>query len=341
MFKSTSSTVSLRRWVALTAVLGASVTVMGAQALSSSSASSATQSTPVVQVPSLNVQAPSTNDAGTPQFSSSSAENNADAATGGQTVASLNPMPVDFAKEMQYGGGRRRYGSPRYRGSNTNSDGSPKYMFYAGVGLAQPSGNTFKYFTPSWGLQVGGGRQFNRHFAVPIEFDYDAMGLTTAAISDQAYIYTGDSDASDNDIGANAHVWSFSVDPRYTLFGATGDGFGMYALVDVGFYHKVTNFTTPEEEESYYGIYEVNANFDHYTSNAPGFGAGVGFTYKFSHFSNEQLYGEGRYIFVDNSQRTGYTAADAAAGLAYSGSDFFPANSNRTTYFPIKFGIRF
>jgi hypothetical protein len=219
-------------------------------------------------------------------------------------------------------------------------------MFYGGVGLAQPSGNTWKYFTPSWGLQVGGGRQFSYHFAIPVEFDWDRMGLTTQAISNEAYIYTGDPNAADNQIDANAHVWSFSIDPRYTLFGARGDGFGMYALIDAGFYHKVTNFTTPQEEEyceGFYGcgIYDIDTDFAHYTSNAPGFGLGVGFTYKLSHFSNERLYGEARYIFMDNSQRIGYTAADAAANVPYSGSDFFPANSNRTTYFPIKFGIQF
>ena len=129
------------------------------------------------------------------------------------------------------------------------------------------------------------------------------------------------------------------------MFGATGEGLGVYVMGDVCFYHKVTNFTLPSDEEycSYYGcgVYEINANIDHYTSNAPGFGLGVGFTYKFSHFSNERLYAEGRYVFIDNSQRSGYTAQDAVDGVTYTGTNFFPANSNRTTYFPIKFGIQF
>jgi len=123
-------------------------------------------------------------------------------------------------------------------------------------------------------------------------------------------------------------------------------------LADVGFYHKVTNFTAPQEAEyydPYYGpqFVEVQGIFDHYTSNAPGFGGGIGATYKFSHFSNERFYAEARYVFIDNSQRQGLTAAYLAAQLAlnanyiYPGNNAFPANSNRTTYIPVKFGLQF
>lgn len=347
MLKSSSPVDFMRRSLALTAILCASVTVMAAQAVSQSTTQTDAQSTAAVQTQELlTVQTPAIDTSGDALFSSSSAENAAAGPVSGtQQQASLKALP-NLAEEMQYGGGRRRYGSPRYRGNNTNADGSSKYMFYAGAGFEQPDGNTWKYFTPSWGFQIGGGRQFSAHFAVPIEFDYDHFGLTRQAISNQAYIYTGDSNAADNGIDANMHVWSFSLDPRYTVLGSTSDGLGMYLLADVGFYHKVTSFTAPSEEEycdPYYGcgIYEINSNFDHYTSNAPGFGAGIGFTYKFSHFSSERLYGEARYVFIDNSQRTGYNVADAVANVPYSGSDFFPANSNRTTYIPIKFGVRF
>ena len=79
---------------------------------------------------------------------------------------------------------------------------------------------------------------------------------------------------------------------------------------------------------------------DHYTSNAPGFNAGFGLTYKFSRFSNERFYGEVRYVFMDNSYRPGVTVNPNVAST-YLDTNDFPANSNRTTYFPIKFGIRF
>jgi hypothetical protein len=49
---------------------------------------------------------------------------------------------------------------------------------------------------------------------------------------------------------------------------------------------------------------------------------------------------EARYVFMANQARTGYTAANVAT-TSYDGYDAYPANSHRTTYVPIKFGIRF
>jgi len=327
----------VRRSFTLAAICGASVAVMSAQ----NSQPSAQSSQPVAQT----VTAPLVNfkmlalDSSLDAVSSSSSSTTDDEAS----VVTADPLHLNA---MQYNG-RRRYGRPRYRGGNTNPDGSSKWIFYGGGGLSQPTGNTWKYFTPSWGLQIGGGRQFSAHFAVPVEFDYDHFGLTGQTLRNQSTLYFGDPNPADNGLDANAHTWSFSIDPTYTLFnGVTGDGFGLYVVGDVGFYHKVTNFTIPQEEEycdPYYGIcepIEVQGTFDHYTSNAPGFGGGFGITYKFSHFSNERLYGEARYVFVANSQRQGFTAANENT-TTYNGWNFFPANSNRTTYLPIKFGIRF
>jgi hypothetical protein len=295
--------------------------------------------------------------AATPQpLYSSSADQNAP-----DTEASLNPAGgVNFANYMQYGGGqRRRYGAPRYRGNNTNADGSPKWTGYAGVGLAQPVGNTWKYDTPSWAFQVGFGRQFSRHFAVPIEFAWDNFGLTKATLDNQFNLYNNQITYICNQdpagcaanglttfssLDGNAHVWSFSLQPTYTIY--SGEGLGAYVLGGVGFFHKVTNFTTPEAEEycDYYGFcgeYEANAVVDHYTSNAPGVDAGIGFTYKFSKFSNERLYAEARYVVIFNSQRTGVNINTPVNATTVNIADEYAPNSNRTTYFPIKFGIRF
>jgi len=336
----------VRRSLTLAAICGASVAAMSAQSSQTQSdaisqPAAATQATPV----DFRVFSPrAIDDAVSSSSSSSSSGDDADIAT---NMASVTADPLHL-NAMQYNG-RRRYGRPRYRGGNTNPDGSNKWIFYGGAGLSQPVGNTWKYFTPSYGIQIGGGRQFNAHFAVPIEFDYDHLGLSKQAISDQAFIYTGDYNAADNGLDANAHVWSFSVDPTYTFFnGTNSDGFGAYVLADVGFYHKVTNFTAPTQEEfcDFIGFcepVEVQGTFDHYTSNAPGFGAGIGVTYKFSHFSNERFYAEARYVFIDNSQRVGLTAQELAQNpnIDFNGNNLFPANSNRTTLIPVKFGIRF
>ena len=95
----------------------------------------------------------------------------------------------------------------------------------------------------------------------------------------------------------------------------------------------------------FYGCYQYQANqiIDHYTSNAPGVNGGVGLTYKFSKFSNQRFYIEARYVVVFNKQRVGLTAfnVNSSFGQSYTGTNFYPANSNRTTYIPIKVGIRF
>ena len=51
---------------------------------------------------------------------------------------------------------------------------------------------------------------------------------------------------------------------------------------------------------------------------------------------------EGRYVFVDNTQKTGVTVYSSATTLnTYNGTNFYPANSNKTTYPIAKAGIRF
>jgi len=267
----------------------------------------------------------------------------------------MNVKPFDFLNAMQYGSGSRR-GAPRYRGGNSNADGSNKWIFFGGAGLTSPVGNTHHYFTDSWGFQAGGGRQFSKKFAVPVQFDYDNFGMTGQTIANQEALYAilvqqfnnanpGAGAVAPNPLDGNMHVWSFTVDPTETF--AQGDTWGAYAVEGVGFYHKVSNFLTPETEtfiDPIFGPESFTANeiIDHYTSNAVGFNAGLGVTYKFSKFSNERFYGEVRYVFVDNSKRTGITLANANSNPNnYLVANDFPANSNRTGYFPIKFGIRF
>jgi hypothetical protein len=335
----------VRRPLVLAAVLGASVAAMGAQVSSGNSISTADNPDVVSSAngsgtqtePTLNLNLPAV-DAQPVTFSSSSSENE----------IALNAAHFNFADAMQYGGGRR-YGKPRYRGGNSNADGSSKWAFLAGVGLAQPVGNTYHYLTPSWGLQLGGGRNFNKNLSLLAQFDYDRFGLNARTLSNQSYIYFGDLNAADNGLDANSHIWSFTIDPTYNI--AVSEGLGAYVVVGAGFYHKVANFTLPatgEQCDPYYGCYyyTANQNIDHYSSNAPGFNGGIGFTYKFSRFANERFYGEVRYVVMLNSQRQGCTAANygtsaCSASNNYANYNLYPANSNRTTYLPIKFGIRF
>lgn len=255
-------------------------------------------------------------------------------------VASNATEPFHFLNAMQYGGGRQRYGRPRYRGGNTNADGSPKYDFYVGGGFGMPIGDQFNYATTGWGFHGGGGRMFNKMVGVNLEFSYDHFGLTNSTLDQQSDYYFGDPTNS-NGLGGNTHVWSFSLQPIVNL--RSGEGIGAYITGGVGFYHKVTNFTLPQEEEycdPYYGcgVYEAPANVDHYTSNAPGFDGGFGMTYKFSRFASERLYAEVRYVYMANQYKAGITTANSAS---YTGFNYFPQNSQHTSYIPVKFGLRF
>jgi hypothetical protein len=313
---------------------------------------------------SVAVNAQTTNDTGTassttlntalPAYSSSADESVAPA----NTNLALNVKPFNFVNAMQYGSGGRS-GAPRYRGGNTNADGSNRWVFEAGVGLTVPVQDTSTYLKPSYALGGGFGRQWSKRFAALLQFDWDNFGFQNSTLTNQLALYNkfigycNTSTACDGgtpiptiaSLGGSSHVWSFTVNPMYTI--KSGEGLGVYVVGGAGFYHKTANFTTPSSGvycDPYYGIcynYTANATIDKYTSNAPGFSGGLGLTYKFSRFSNEQFFLEGRYEYVVNSQKSGLTNATITAANYASTSNDYPANSDRTSYFPVKIGIRF
>jgi len=286
-----------------------------------------------------------------PDFTGSSSSSSSDA------VAEEGPSLRADALDSSQPPPRRRYGRPNYASSNSNPDGSAKYFGLAGFGAALPTGITHKYETESWGLQAGADRNFSKTLGVDVEFNYDHFGLQGATIANEDYIYNyctiaeytandcngaaeGPAPASSAaQIDGNSHIWSFTLNPTFTL--PTEGSLGAYVVVGGGFYHKVTDFTTPTVQCSYYyGCGTYNSTFDYYTSNAFGVNGGIGLTYKMSKFSNERFYIEAKYVYMLNSQRTGVTTANVAAS-PLNASDFYPANSDRTSYVPVKVGIRF
>lgn len=327
----------VRRTLAVAAVAGAGVLTASAQ--TAASAPQPVNSQPVnfqaAAVPSFSSSLNTVN------TSSSSSDYQPEKAAETQLASVEKAVLLPGANAMQYGQ-RRRYGAPRYRGGNTNPDGSEKYTAYVGGGFNSPVGDNSDYLTTSWGLQAGAGRNFNRHFGVNVEFDFDKFGMTGDTINQQAFRYDPlNENGIQGYLDANSHIWSISLQPVYQIY--SGQGLGAYLTGGVGFYHKVANFTLPSEQEycdAFYGcqIYTVNSNVDHYTSNAPGFDGGIGLTYKFSRFANERFYAEARYVYVDNKFRPGITNDTV---LTYTGYNYFPENSNTTSYFPIKFGLRF
>ena len=89
---------------------------------------------------------------------------------------------------------------------------------------------------------------------------------------------------------------------RFTLSGA----WEVYLKGGVGFYHKVANFTLPGQAFVCYffcGVYlRANYNFDYYTSNAPGYDVGVGWTYQVvARLACAGSTSEARYVVIANS----------------------------------------
>ena len=228
-------------------------------------------------------------------------------------------------------GRRRTYGRSRYQDKMHNADGSSKIAFVAGAGLNLPVGNTGKYYTPSYTITAGAGINFNKMFGILGEFHYDHMGLTAGSINYQYNNYTTYSNATANDLAgldANAHVIALTVNPIVNFKGADrGSKLGAYVTGGVGFYHKVTNFTLPQEIDTYYYSYITNATFDSYSANSFGVNGGAGLTYKLGEFSSERLFVEARYNWLK-------------IGNNNSG-DFFPFNRRNSEYIPVTAGIRF
>jgi len=319
-----------RQTLAFSAVLGMGIAVAHAQQAAAPA---------VTAQPTLNFQIPvASADA---NFSSSAANNDA-----ANSEVADKTAPVDFFAAGTQPPPRGTYNRPRYRGGNTNPDGSSKYAFIAGVGLTLPTGDFDNQVTPSYSIQVGGGRNFNKMFGLLAQFDWDNFGFQGSTLANQTAIYNSPNifgAGAISDLDGTSHIWSFTLNPVITI--PTSGSLGAYVVGGVGFYHKTANFTVPTVEEGSDGFevfqFEANESIDKYTSNAPGFNGGFGLTYKMSQFSNERLYAEVRYVFVDSQQKAGFTVANLPNGIPATATNLYPANSNHSTYIPVKFGIRF
>ncbi len=332
-FSRTSLLFGLVRVAALAAFTSC---VVGASAQQSSVASSST--TLDLSHPSLSLEASLRSPlalAGAGDASSSSSSLTADIPADPSASSDLQPPPR-----------RRRYGRPNYSDKYRNADGSNRLAFVAGGGFNLPVGNaSSNYLNVGYRFEAGAGINMSKKLGVLFQFDYDRFGIPGNVLANQANLYNSLDPTQGNPftgLGGNAHIWSFTLNPTFNIY--QGDTVGAYAVVGGGFYHKVTNFTVPATGQycdPYYGCYQYQTDqvVDKYTSNAPGVTGGIGLTYKFSRWSNERLFAEARYVHTFNQARL----ADPAFTGAPTGSlnNFYPPNSNETSYIPITFGIRF
>ncbi len=259
-------------------------------------------------------------------------------------IADLPADPGSPGAGLQPPPRRRRYGRPNYSDKYRNADGSNRLAFNVGGGFNVPVGTASSDFlNTGWRFQGGVGVNTSKNFGVMFQFDYDHFGIPGNVLSNQANLYNNLSGTTNyTGLGGNAHIWSFTLNPTFNFY--QSDTLGAYAVVGGGFYHKVTNFTIPVTVQGYdyYGFpiqYTANQIVDHYFSNAPGVNGGVGLTYKFSRWSNERLFAEARFVHTFNQARLGDPTFTGASTGQFG--NFYPPNSNETSYIPITFGIRF
>jgi opacity protein-like surface antigen len=224
---------------------------------------------------------------------------------------------------------RRVYGRPRYSDGWHNPDGSPKFAFEAGAGFAAPTGNTSNYQTISWKFSVGAGLNFNKKFGILGQFDFDRMNVPENVVTTLQNQYAAANPGSDfTGFDMNTHIWSLTANPIYNYY--VGDRGGAYVIGGIGYGRKTTNFTLPVIQDYcdyFYGCYPVQSNqtFDNITNGGLLLNAGLGFTYKISHFGNEKLFAEARYQWLNPGKNT---------------NDFYTPNGAHTGYFPVTVGVR-
>ena len=280
-----------------------------------------------------------------PNVTSSLASDSASSSSSSAS-ADLPADPGSPTSDLQPPPRQRRYGRPNYSDKYRNADGSNRLAFVVGGGFNSPVGSaSSNYLNVGYRFEGGVGVNFNKKASVIAQFDYDHFGIPSGVLANQANLYNSIDGTGTNPytgLGGSSHIWSFTLNPTYNFY--QSDSLGAYVVVGGGFYHKVTNFTVPTTGEYcdyYYGCYtyQVNQVVDHYTSNAPGATGGVGVTYKFSRWSNERLFAEARYVHTFNQARLADPAYTGNSAGTYN--NFYPPNSNETSYIPITFGLRF
>ncbi|HUY80586.1 MAG TPA: hypothetical protein VMU92_02580 [Acidobacteriaceae bacterium] len=168
--------------------------------------------------------------------------------------------------------------------------------FEVGGGLTTPIGNASnnKYETYGYNFTMGAGWNFNKHFGVLLEYQFNKNKIPGATLAAAGFP------------GGNINTHSLIVEPVY--YQPITHTVGVYGLAGSGFYRKVTNFTAPQQvTQCYYFCYTGYANqtVANFSSIQAGYDVGGGVYWKaFGEDSNAKLYAEARYKWVDSPKPT-------------------------------------
>jgi len=225
------------------------------------------------------------------------------------------PSLYSSSQGNSYAGGSTQNGPFARPSTGSHEDYDfQKYTFAVGGGFNVPAGDTYKYQTTGWNLEIAGGRNLNRYFGAQVQYNYDHFGIPAAQLN-----LVGEPNG-------DVHLWSFGLDPYFNI--PTHSKMGAYVIGGVGFYRKVTEFTQPYTS-CYYYCYTSPVVVEHFSNNAFGANAGLGLTWHVSRWNNVKFFSEARYVWVNNQQSTN------------SVSDGYTPANDRTGYFPVTLGLRF
>ncbi len=197
------------------------------------------------------------------------------------------------------------------------------WTFEGGAGFNGPigndTGNGAGTSAPaiSWGgnFTGGGGLRFNKRLSVLAEYQFMDNKLPAALLAEFP--------AEDQITAGNTHINSITGSPVIHLFPKRTNG--VYLVGGFGWYHKSTNFQTPEQ--SFY--YAENVTVASFTSNQWGGNAGLGIYHRLGgglyggDTGHTEIFAEARYTFIHTPPITQNN------GLG------------TTELIPVTFGIRF
>ena len=156
----------------------------------------------------------------------------------------------------------------------------------------------------TWGgnFTAGGGLRFNNRFSALVEYQFMDNKLPAALI-------TAVNNATDETAGitaGNTYINSITGSPVIDLFPKKSNG--IYLVGGWGWYHKSSNFQSPELVISYYGEYYENVTVASFTSNQWGGNAGFGLYHRFGNLyggdSHSEVFAETRYTFIHTPPAT-------------------------------------
>ncbi len=192
----------------------------------------------------------------------------------------------------QYGNGGGYGGGSHYGFLHNRS-----WTFEAGAGFNGPIGNdTGDAGNPipviTWGgnFTGGAGLRFSKRLSALVEYQFIDDKLPAALLAEFP--------PEDQIMAGNTHISSITGSPVIHLFPKRTNG--VYLVGGFGWYHKLTNFQTPEESFYYY----ENVTVASFTSNQWGGNAGFGIYHRLGGgmYGNDsghtELFAEARYTFI-------------------------------------------